>query len=108
MPFSMHWIECQLSGSTNVRKSRTDLCFNDVPPLTKTGSKNLPHLFPAGKILASEELELLVVPIVDMTALDQPLVAFATSVGSLVGEVPARNGLPVESRCTSTEKDFVV
>jgi len=102
IPFSMHWKECQMSSITAC-KTRTYLGFNDVPALTEAGSKNLPHLFSAGKILASEELELLVVPIVNMTAFNQPLVAFPASVGSLVWEVLARNRLPVESRCTSTE-----
>jgi hypothetical protein len=97
----MHWKECQ-SSPIIAFKDPTNLCFNDVPALTKTGSKNLPHLFPAGKILASEKLELLVVPIIDMATFDQSLVTFATSIGSLVGEVPARNWLPVESRCTGT------
>ena len=108
MPFSMHWKDCQSSSSITASKSWTDLCFNDVPALTKTGGKHLPHLFSAGKIFAGEKLELLVVPIVDMTTFNQSLMAFATSVGSLIWEVPTRDRLPVESRCTSTEKNFVV
>lgn len=78
----------------------TYFCFNDVPSFTETGCEYLPHFFPAGKILLSEQFELLVVPVVDVSTLDQSLMSFTAGVCRLVREVSTGDWLPVEARCT--------
>lgn len=80
----------------------TYFCFNHVPSFTETGCEYLPHFFPAGKVLLSEQFELLVVPVVDVSALNQSLMAFAAGICRLVGKVPTGDWLPVEARCTGT------
>ena len=49
----------------------TYFCFNDIPAFAETSCKDLPHFFSAGKVLLSEQFELLVVPVVDVSALNQ-------------------------------------
>lgn len=89
-------------------RENTYLGLNDLPPLTQPVGQNLPHLLPAGKIFLRKKLELLMIPVFDMTTLDEPLMSLAARVRGLVREVSSSYGLPIQTRCSGSEKYLVV